>query len=75
MQHDNMMLGDWITYVRQDLGCSRAEFAKRLGVTERAVRYWENDQRKPAKPTMKLIMILALDEPPHTPPAPQAQKS
>lgn len=50
--------GEWVRNVREQLGLTQAQFAKRLGVTQTAVAYWENDQRTPQGPARILLEML-----------------
>lgn len=40
-------IGPRIRVARENAGLSRAEMARRLGVTEKTVRAWENDEMQP----------------------------
>ncbi len=40
-----MILGEYLKEERLRQGKTRKEIAKAVGVTERTVQYWENDQR------------------------------
>jgi putative transcriptional regulator len=48
-----------IRALRERLGLSRADFAGRLGVTERAVHFWEAGRRTPGGATLILLANLA----------------
>ena len=58
MKLDNQTLGDWIRDLRLSLGQTKREFAKTVGVCERAVAYWEANERVPAEPTLKYLLVL-----------------
>ena len=45
----------FIRETRYQLGLTLAEFSLRIGVTSRAVQYWEAGMRKPGRPVLKLI--------------------
>lgn len=46
-----------VTQVRHDLGLSRAEFSKVLGVSERTIEGWEQKRRKPRGAAEVLLKV------------------
>jgi DNA-binding transcriptional regulator YiaG len=46
-----------IRAAREALGLSRPEAAKLLGVTTRALRYWEAGERQPPEPVRRLLWL------------------
>jgi len=52
-------LAEEVKAVRLGLGLTWAAFAAELGVTWRAVAYWEAGTRRPGKPALILIRKLA----------------
>ena len=44
--------------IRESLGLSRAEFAKKVEVTVSCVESWEYNRRNPSKQAKKLIEML-----------------
>jgi transcriptional regulator with XRE-family HTH domain len=53
---------DRIIALRRRLGVSRKEFGERIGVTEGAVRGWENGTWRPSGPALKLLEMLERDD-------------
>jgi len=49
---------DLITEIRKRIGFSKAQFAERLGVSERAVGYWESGERRISKSHARFIEYL-----------------
>jgi putative transcriptional regulator len=49
---------DRIIDLRRRLGLSQSGLGKRLGLTESAVRAWENGTRRPSGPVLKLLELL-----------------
>ena len=45
--------------IREGLGLSQAEFAKRFGFTAAAVRQWEQGRRQPHGPARVLLTVIA----------------
>jgi len=59
-------ISSFIRQTRMNIGLSRRDFAKILGMNdngERTVRGWENDEHKPSSKTLELIMQLNNDCP------------
>lgn len=52
------MTPDQVRGVRRELGLSQAAFAELIGVSPRAVKYWESGQRNPSKMAAKRIQDL-----------------
>jgi DNA-binding transcriptional regulator YiaG len=50
-----MRIADEVKSIRSSLGITQAELGRRLGVTSRAVRFWEAGSREPGGPA--LIML------------------
>jgi DNA-binding transcriptional regulator YiaG len=48
-------IAEEVRAIRKALGLTAAELAKRLGVTTRAVWYWEAGKRKPGGAALKLM--------------------
>jgi putative transcriptional regulator len=46
-----------VTKVRHDLGLSRSEFSKVLGVSERTIEGWEQKRRKPRGAAEVLLKV------------------
>lgn len=51
----DMKLGILIASLRKARGWSRAELARRLGVTEEGVGHWERHQRRPTSENMAAL--------------------
>lgn len=51
-------LAQRITEARLDLGLSKTEFAARLGVSERTIRYWETGKRQPGPWAVRMLARL-----------------
>ncbi len=49
--------------LRERLGLSQAEFARRYRLSVRTVQQWEQDQREPSEPAR--VLLLAIDRDPH----------
>ena len=47
--------------IRESLGLSRAEFAKKVDVSVSCVESWEYNRRNPSKQSKKLIEILQME--------------
>ena len=47
-----------VTKLRRNLHLSRANFAKRFGISARTVQHWEQGDRRPTGPTRILLAIL-----------------
>jgi putative transcriptional regulator len=45
--------------IRESLGLSQVEFAKRFGFTAAAVRQWEQGRRQPQGPARVLLTVIA----------------
>ena len=52
------MTPDKVREARRELGLSQAAFAELIGVSPRAVKYWERGQRNPSKVAVKRIKDL-----------------
>ena len=52
------MTKEQILQARRKLGLSQAAFAELIGVSLRAVKYWESGQRNPSKMAVKRIQDL-----------------
>lgn len=53
-----MFKGSTIRKVREQIGESQIEFAKRLGVHQSTVSVWETGQTTPRGPALKFLKIL-----------------
>ncbi len=47
--------------LRERLGVSQAEFARRYLLSVRTVQHWEQDQREPSEPARVLLFAIARD--------------
>ena len=52
------MTPDKVREARREIGLSQAAFADLIGVSPRAVKYWERGQRNPSKVAVKRIKDL-----------------
>lgn len=52
------MTPNQVLQARRKLGLSQAAFAELIGVSPRAVKYWERGQRNPSKVAVKRIQDL-----------------
>lgn len=55
----NNDIGKQILTLRQELGISQEELARKLGVSFTSVNRWENGQTKPSKLARKQIDLLS----------------
>lgn len=55
MEHS---IGNTIRRLREEKDWTQAEFAKQLGLSDKAVSTWENDIKTPRMPTLKKIAAL-----------------
>jgi transcriptional regulator with XRE-family HTH domain len=51
-----MGIGERLRLLRKTLGLSQAEFAQRLGVKQRAISHWENED---SEPSLKMIQKIS----------------
>jgi DNA-binding transcriptional regulator YiaG len=58
------MAADEMVKAREQLGLTRAEFAAALGVTRRAVDYWEAGERAISQPVELAVRHLLQRHPP-----------
>lgn len=56
------MLGRKIREWREKHGISQEELAKKLGVTQEAVSYWENGKKHPKRSTFKKLIEISNGE-------------
>lgn len=57
------MTGQEIRQIRKDLGMSQSKFAAWLGVSVLTIKRWESGHRKPGGPVVRLIRLLAIEQP------------
>jgi DNA-binding transcriptional regulator YiaG len=55
------MFPEELTKIRQSMGLSRPEMARRLGVSKRALQYWEDGERQIPGPVVYLSKRLLQD--------------
>ncbi len=53
--------GRQVAELRARYGCSQAQFAQVLATSVKTLQSWEQDQRSPSRPTVRLLQVL--DEP------------
>ncbi len=53
--------GDEVRFLRHEMLMSQSTLAKLLGVSEQAIRRWENGKIKIPKPTESLLRLLYID--------------
>lgn len=56
---DKPLTPESIKACRAALGLSQEAFAEEIGVTLRAVQYWECGKKTPSRPAAKLIRVMA----------------
>lgn len=55
MEVDNMAISESIYALRNSLGLTQEQFAKKVGVSQSAINYWENGKRQPRLEQLKKI--------------------
>ena len=70
---DGPRSGTEIAALRQALGLSQAEFARRLGVRQQTVSEWETGRYRPRGASLKMLAFLAEERTPYDarPPGPR----
>ena len=54
--------GEDVVAIRQRRGLSQAQFARLLAVSVKTLQSWEQNHRRPSKPTMRLLQIFDTPE-------------